>query len=81
MDSGKRQSLKIVQIETSYIEIDAVNFRDVVQSLTGKDPTAGKGNHAAKAETAAKPDQLDSRDNNMSWQNLFPGFPSLDTLL
>ncbi|CAJ1962181.1 unnamed protein product [Sphenostylis stenocarpa] len=27
---------KIVQIETRYVETDAVNFRDVVQSLTGK---------------------------------------------
>lgn len=26
---------KIVQIETRYVETDAVNFRDVVQSLTG----------------------------------------------
>ncbi|WVY95465.1 hypothetical protein V8G54_034553 [Vigna mungo] len=27
---------KIVQIETRYVQTDAVNFRDVVQSLTGK---------------------------------------------
>ncbi|XP_061352445.1 VQ motif-containing protein 10-like [Gastrolobium bilobum] len=27
---------KIVQIETRYVETDAINFRDVVQSLTGK---------------------------------------------
>lgn len=27
---------KIVQIETRYVQTDAANFRDVVQSLTGK---------------------------------------------
>ncbi|ESW19903.1 hypothetical protein PHAVU_006G165200 [Phaseolus vulgaris] len=30
------QAPKIVQIETRYVQTDAVNFRDVVQSLTGK---------------------------------------------
>nr|KYP46842.1 hypothetical protein KK1_031545 [Cajanus cajan] len=32
----RRESPKIVQIETRYVQTDAVNFRDVVQSLTGK---------------------------------------------
>ena len=38
MGSGnnKREGVKIVQIETRYVETDAMNFRDVVQSLTGK---------------------------------------------
>ncbi|CAL0306208.1 unnamed protein product [Lupinus luteus] len=36
---------KIVQIETQYIETDAINFKDVVQSLTGKNSsTAWVGN-------------------------------------
>ncbi|XP_027338183.1 VQ motif-containing protein 10-like [Abrus precatorius] len=30
------EPLKIVQIETRYVQTDAVNFRDVVQRLTGK---------------------------------------------
>lgn len=34
--SGRRsEGVKIVQIETRYVQTDAVNFRDVVQSLTG----------------------------------------------
>lgn len=32
----RRESPKIVQIDTRYVETDAVNFRDVVQRLTGK---------------------------------------------
>ncbi|XP_058726715.1 uncharacterized protein LOC131598098 [Vicia villosa] len=48
---------KIVQIETRYVQTDAVNFRDVVQSLTGKNSSTdwiGRGNTvAASAATAA----------------------------
>lgn len=45
---------KIVQIETKYVQTDAVNFRDVVQSLTGKNSSTdwiGRGNTGA-ASTA-----------------------------
>ncbi|KAK7284001.1 hypothetical protein RIF29_13752 [Crotalaria pallida] len=41
---------KIVQIETRYIETDAINFKDVVQSLTGKNSSTawiGKGGFVA----------------------------------
>ncbi|CAL0329765.1 unnamed protein product [Lupinus luteus] len=38
---------KIVHIETRYVETDAINFKDVVQSLTGKNSsTAWIGNGA-----------------------------------
>ncbi|KAF7840479.1 VQ motif-containing protein 1-like [Senna tora] len=36
-NSSELEGVKIVHIETRYVEIDAVNFRAVVQSLTGKD--------------------------------------------
>ncbi|KAL1328494.1 uncharacterized protein LOC107481939 [Arachis duranensis] len=34
--SGSSVAPKIVQIETRYVETDPINFRQVVQSLTGK---------------------------------------------
>ncbi|KAF7803164.1 VQ motif-containing protein 1-like [Senna tora] len=44
---GRRsEGVKIVQIETRYVQTDAMNFRDVVQSLTGKNSsTAWVGNN------------------------------------
>lgn len=36
MRSSGELGPKIVQIETRYVQTDAVNFRDVVQNLTGK---------------------------------------------
>jgi len=47
---------KIVQIETRYVQTDAVNFRDVVQSLTGKNSSTdwiGRGTNVATAMAAA----------------------------
>ncbi|AES64169.1 hypothetical protein MtrunA17_Chr2g0285891 [Medicago truncatula] len=47
---------KIVQIETRYVQTDAVNFRDVVQSLTGKNSSTdwiGRGTNAGTAAAAA----------------------------
>ncbi|KAI4298274.1 hypothetical protein L6164_031852 [Bauhinia variegata] len=81
----KPQALKIVQIETRYIEIDAVNFRDVVQSLTGKDSTMDwVANHGSGAAKVAKPEE-DGRAmilKNMSFkelEKLFAEMPPLDS--
>ncbi|KAA8524084.1 hypothetical protein F0562_010485 [Nyssa sinensis] len=41
MSGGNREPTKIVIINTQYVETDAVNFKSVVQRLTGKDSTAG----------------------------------------
>ncbi|XP_054795857.1 VQ motif-containing protein 1-like, partial [Prosopis cineraria] len=52
--SGKREGVKIVQIETRYVQTDAMNFRDVVQSLTGKNSsTAWVGDGSKKLPLAA----------------------------
>lgn len=40
VSSGRREAVKIVQIETRYVHTDALNFRDVVQSLTGKNSSS-----------------------------------------
>lgn len=56
MASGLRgEGPKIVQIETRYVETDAINFRDVVQSLTGKNSSTawiGRNNNAVAAAAA-----------------------------
>ncbi|KAJ7948866.1 VQ motif containing protein [Quillaja saponaria] len=37
MSSGYKQPVKVVIINTHYVETDAVSFKAVVQKLTGKD--------------------------------------------
>ncbi|CAI8590860.1 unnamed protein product [Vicia faba] len=57
---------KIVQIETRYVQTDAVNFRDVVQSLTGKNSSTdwiGRGNNDAAAATAAAATEIQEGNN------------------
>ncbi|KAK7331373.1 hypothetical protein VNO77_25596 [Canavalia gladiata] len=56
MMSGLRgEAPKIVQIETRYVQTDAVNFRDVVQSLTGKNSsTAWIGRNAGYASASSE---------------------------
>uniref|UniRef100_A0A7C9DPP8 VQ domain-containing protein n=1 Tax=Opuntia streptacantha TaxID=393608 RepID=A0A7C9DPP8_OPUST len=50
-----REPMKVVYIQTQYVETDAVSFKSVVQNLTGKDSTAGAppppaAEHAARRE-------------------------------
>ena len=55
MKSG--EAPKIVQIETRYVETDAINFRDVVQSLTGKNSSTawiGRSSNADASSSVAK---------------------------
>lgn len=54
--SNSEMGPKIVQIETKYVETDEVNFRDVVQSLTGKNSSTdwiGRGRYNATATTTS----------------------------
>ncbi|XP_044496440.1 uncharacterized protein LOC123218852 [Mangifera indica] len=37
MSGSKREAVKVVLIETKYVETDPTNFKSVVQQLTGKD--------------------------------------------
>lgn len=55
MRKSSEMGPKIVQIETRYVETDEVNFRDVVQSLTGKDSSTdwiGRGRYNAATAAA-----------------------------
>ncbi|XP_047963548.1 VQ motif-containing protein 1-like [Salvia hispanica] len=52
MRGGERSGVRVVIINTEYVETDAVSFKSVVQRLTGKDAAAaaesrpGIGNEA-----------------------------------
>ncbi|CAA2964493.1 Hypothetical predicted protein, partial [Olea europaea subsp. europaea] len=39
MAGRNREAVKVVIINTQYVETDAMSFKSVVQSLTGKDST------------------------------------------
>ncbi|XP_019450108.1 PREDICTED: VQ motif-containing protein 10-like [Lupinus angustifolius] len=55
---------KIVQIETRYIETDAINFKDVVQSLTGKNSSTvwvENGGFVAKKEGTHEHESVSSK--------------------
>lgn len=58
MTSGWRgDAPRIVQIETRYVETDAINFREVVQSLTGKNSsTAWVGNGGSSSNIVSGSD-------------------------
>lgn len=70
---------KIVQIETRYVQTDADNFKDVVQSFTGKNSStdwimegrfaniaaaAAAGGEARGSTTAVKPEELEASKTN-----------------
>ncbi|KAL6554322.1 hypothetical protein OROMI_019995 [Orobanche minor] len=58
MSSGRRDHVKVVIINTQYVETDAVSFKSVVQSLTGKNSTA-----AAVAVGVHEHERLQSRND------------------
>ncbi|CAK9151781.1 unnamed protein product [Ilex paraguariensis] len=41
MSSGGRETVKVVIINTQYVDTDAVSFKSVVQRFTGKDSMVG----------------------------------------
>ena len=43
MSGCNREPVKVVIINTHYVETDAVSFKSVVQKLTGKDSTVAEG--------------------------------------
>ncbi|KAJ1414224.1 hypothetical protein SESBI_19076 [Sesbania bispinosa] len=81
---------KIVQIETRYVETDAINFRDVVQSLTGKNSSTdwiGEKQNATSNSNSklklAKPDHQGASSMSMSMSMLMNNvsFKDLDRFL
>ncbi|QHN80800.1 hypothetical protein HN51_057340 [Arachis hypogaea] len=83
MRSG--EAPKIVQIETRYVETDAVNFRDVVQSLTGKNSsTDWIGSASQPNQLHKQPPLIAAPTTNIQPQtinNSMPSFKDFDTLL
>ncbi|QHO14541.1 uncharacterized protein DS421_10g287230 [Arachis hypogaea] len=77
---------KIVQIETRYVETDAVNFRDVVQSLTGKNSSTdwiGSASHQPN-QLHKQPPLIAAPTTNKPPQtihNSMPSFKDFDALL
>ena len=43
MSGCNREPVKVVIINTHYVETDAMSFKSVVQKLTGKDSTVAEG--------------------------------------
>ncbi|KAK0580232.1 hypothetical protein LWI29_038358 [Acer saccharum] len=37
MSSNKREAVKVVLMDTQYVQVDSTSFKSVVQKLTGKD--------------------------------------------
>lgn len=52
MDRSYKNQVKVVIINTQYVETDAISFKEVVQRLTGKD---------AVVEVAPPPNDYDDR--------------------
>ncbi|KAF8410960.1 hypothetical protein HHK36_003497 [Tetracentron sinense] len=50
MSGGTRAPVKVKIINTQYVEIDKVNFKSIVQSLTGKDSVVAPGRKTASPE-------------------------------
>jgi VQ motif len=50
MSQEKPVEVKVIFVETTFVETDAVNFMSVVQNLTGKEPP--KANKKASTQTA-----------------------------
>ncbi|KAI9120311.1 hypothetical protein K1719_007344 [Acacia pycnantha] len=67
---NKHDGVKIVQIETRYVQTDAMNFRDVVQSLTGKNScTAWVGSGGfdkAARDNSVKSEEFQCHDHGVA---------------
>ncbi|KAL2343379.1 hypothetical protein Fmac_004664 [Flemingia macrophylla] len=81
---------KIVHIQTRYVETDAMNFRDVVQRLTGKNSsttdTLGVSNYDAVSVSAKprKEDAIDGKIKNCATSSMLlmnVSFKDFDLLL
>ncbi|XP_062095937.1 uncharacterized protein LOC133801695 [Humulus lupulus] len=68
MGSPNREAVKVVLIETKYVETDATTFKSIVQSLTGKDATVinngGSGKRKRGATRATPSPALDVKTPN-----------------
>ncbi|KAG6397878.1 hypothetical protein SASPL_139328 [Salvia splendens] len=82
MRGGERSGVKVVIINTEYVETDAVSFKSVVQRLTGKDATVAEsrpGNEAA-ATGFWKAPGLDKMMSFKDFDRMLKELPPLEEL-
>lgn len=86
MASVRREPMKVVIINTKYVETDARSFKSVVQELTGKDSGATRSRfyheHISKKDEEGNINQAGSsrsRDNSILMKNL--SFKEFERLL
>lgn len=77
--------MKVVYIKSQYVETDAVNFKSVVQNLTGKDSTIVVGSPSLMTETMKRQKNNSERDlghgRNYSFMTRDLPFKEVDRLL
>ncbi|KAL1537990.1 VQ motif-containing protein 10-like [Salvia divinorum] len=85
MRGGERSGVKVVIINTEYVETDAVSFKSVVQRLTGKDATVAAERRQSQpgSEAAAgfwKAPVLDKMMSFKDFERMLKELPPLDEL-
>ncbi|KAG6395606.1 hypothetical protein SASPL_141729 [Salvia splendens] len=84
MRGGERSGVKVVIINTEYVETDAVSFKSVVQRLTGKDATVAESQPGIRNEAAAggfwKAPGLDKMMSFKDFDRMLKELPPLDEL-
>ncbi|XP_042519345.1 VQ motif-containing protein 1-like [Macadamia integrifolia] len=55
MSGGGRDPVKVKIIDTEYVQTDPINFKSVVQKLTGKDAVASKADGSSARHNTAGP--------------------------
>lgn len=81
-NGGAGRPLKVVIINTQYVETDARSFKSVVQRLTGKDSTAAdiKKEHHYSGGMAASNPPLSRGLSFKDFDKLFKELPPVDEL-
>ncbi|XP_031097056.1 VQ motif-containing protein 1-like [Ipomoea triloba] len=82
-NGGAGRPLKVVIINTQYVETDARSFKSVVQRLTGKDSTAAdikKEHHYSGGMAAASNPPLSRGLSFKDFDKLFKELPPVDEL-
>ncbi|CAK9160282.1 unnamed protein product [Ilex paraguariensis] len=80
MSGGTREPVKVVIINTQYIETDAVSFKSVVQRLTGKDSIVeveSSSSTGRKTSRVGAPAKISGGDSFFSKELSFKDFDRL----
>lgn len=79
---GDRGAVKVVIINTEYVETDAVSFKSVVQRLTGKDAvvTATRRRSQAAAAGSGRAPALERMISFKDFDRMLKELPPLDEL-